>query len=160
MKQIIIKFVTLLTVTGALLLNPLTVFAASPILAADDPFGGSKGAACQGVSLGSSTDACASDSSSGLSGLLKSVIQILSVIVGAVAVIMVIVGGLRYVTSGGEASNTGAAKNTIMYALIGLVIVALAQVLVHFVLNRVAAPLTSTTCPTGQTGTPPNCKAQ
>lgn len=65
------------------------------------------------------------------------VINVLSVIVGVAAVIMIIIGGLKYITSTGDSSNVQSAKNTILYAIIGLVIVALAQVIVRFVLNRV-----------------------
>jgi len=61
----------------------------------------------------------------------------LSVIVGVAAVIMIILSGLRYITSGGDASKVGAAKSSLIYALIGLVIVALAQVIVHFVFAKV-----------------------
>jgi hypothetical protein len=49
---------------------------------------------------------------------------------------MIIYGGFRYVTSGGNDASVSGAKNTIIYALIGLVIVALAQVIVHFVLAK------------------------
>lgn len=69
--------------------------------------------------------------------ILKKIINILSLLVGAIAVIMIIVGGFRYVTSAGSDSATGAAKKTILYAIVGLVIVALAQVIVHFVLNNI-----------------------
>jgi uncharacterized membrane protein YvbJ len=68
--------------------------------------------------------------------IAKKIINILSVLVGAVAVIMIIFGGFRYVTSAGNDSNVSAAKNTILYAIVGLIIVALAQVVVHFVLNN------------------------
>ena len=69
--------------------------------------------------------------------LASTIINILSLIVGAVAVIMLIIGGFRYVASGGKQESVSGAKNTILYALIGLVIVALAQLVVHFVLNKV-----------------------
>lgn len=69
-------------------------------------------------------------------GLLNTVINIFSLIVGVIAVIMIIVGGLRYITSGGDSGKVSAAKTTIIYALIGLVIVALAQLIVHFVLSQ------------------------
>lgn len=68
--------------------------------------------------------------------LLTNIINIFSLIVGVVAVIMIIIGGLKYITSGGESSNITGAKNTILYAVIGLVIVALAQFIVRFVLNK------------------------
>jgi hypothetical protein len=74
-----------------------------------------------------------------LTTLVKKIINILSVVVGAVAVIMIIYGGFRYVTSAGNDSAVGSAKNTILYAVVGLVIVALAQIIVHFVLNNITS---------------------
>ncbi len=65
------------------------------------------------------------------------IVNIFSVIVGIVAVIMIIWGGFKYITSGGDSGNITSAKNTIIYAIIGLVIVALAQFLVQFVLDKV-----------------------
>ena len=73
---------------------------------------------------------------SGFSDLLKRIINIISVIVGVIAVIMIIIGGFRYITSGGSSEKVTAAKNTLLYAIIGLVIVALAQVIVRFVLTK------------------------
>jgi len=63
-------------------------------------------------------------------------LNIFSAIVGIIAVVMIIVGGVKYITSQGESANITSAKNTILYALVGLVVVALAQVIVRFVLNR------------------------
>ena len=71
-----------------------------------------------------------------LQGLIVKIINIFSIIVGVIAVIMIIVGGLKYITSGGESSNVSGAKNTIIYAIVGLVIVALAQFIVRFVLTN------------------------
>ena len=76
------------------------------------------------------------DASGKLTGIIRNVINILSVIVGVVAVIMIIFGGLKYITSGGDSSNVSSAKNTIIYAIIGLIIVALAQFIVRFVLDK------------------------
>lgn len=67
---------------------------------------------------------------------IEAAINILSVVVGVIAVIMVIIGGLKYVTSNGDSSSISSAKNTIIYALIGIVIVAIAQAIVRFVLNK------------------------
>jgi heme/copper-type cytochrome/quinol oxidase subunit 2 len=77
------------------------------------------------------------DSGQTLTNLIKDIINILSAVVGVVAVIMLIVAGFRYVSSAGNDSAVGSAKNTIVYAVVGLVIVALAQVIVHFVLNNI-----------------------
>lgn len=64
-------------------------------------------------------------------------INILSLIAGVAAVIMLIVGGFRFITSSGDSNNVASARGTIIYALVGLVIVALAQFIVHFVLAKV-----------------------
>lgn len=71
---------------------------------------------------------------------VKFALNLLSIIVGIAAVIMIIVAGLRYVTSGGKEEGVKTAKNTILYAIIGLVIVALAQIIVHFVLTEATTP--------------------
>jgi len=76
------------------------------------------------------------DAETKVSEITKQVINIFSWLVGIVSVIMVIVGGFQYVTSGGDSGKVTSAKNTIMYALIGIVIVALAQVMVKFVLGK------------------------
>lgn len=67
--------------------------------------------------------------------LITNIVNIFSIVVGIIAVIMIIVGGFKYITSSGDSGNVTSAKNTIMYAIIGLVIVALAQIIVRFVLN-------------------------
>lgn len=71
-----------------------------------------------------------------LTSIVATVVNIISIVVGVVAVIMIIWGGLKYITSGGESGKITSAKNTIIYALIGLVVVALAQFIVHFVLAK------------------------
>ncbi len=70
-------------------------------------------------------------------GVITSVTNILLFAVGALAVIMVIWGGIRYAISGGSSSAVTAAKNTIMYALIGLIIAFLAFAIVNFVLAAI-----------------------
>ncbi len=54
-------------------------------------------------------------------------------VVGTVATLMIIVGGLRYVLSGGDASQTKSAKDTILYSIIGVVIALMAYAIVNFV---------------------------
>jgi cytochrome bd-type quinol oxidase subunit 2 len=75
-----------------------------------------------------------------INSLIRTVINLFSLIVGVVAVIMIIVGGLKYITSGGDSGNVTGAKNTILYAVIGLVVVALSQFIVRFVLSKVSNP--------------------
>lgn len=72
-----------------------------------------------------------------LNETITSVINLLSAAVGIIAVIMIIVGGFRYITSSGNPEAAKSARNTILYAIIGLVVVAMAQIIVLFVLNKV-----------------------
>jgi hypothetical protein len=98
---------------------------------------------CSGSNLdftGDSAGSCSSgDATQSINNIVHSIINILSLVVGVVAVIMIIIGGLRYITSGGNDTGVTGAKNTILYAVIGLIIVALAQIIVHFVLAKVTS---------------------
>ena len=71
----------------------------------------------------------------GNSGVFAQISSVLLFIVGAVAVIMIVIGGLRYVISGGDASQVQAAKNTILYALVGIIVAILAYAAVNFVIS-------------------------
>lgn len=66
---------------------------------------------------------------------IKNIANILLFIIGAVAVIFIIYGGFRYTTSGGDASSTKAAKDTIFYAVIGLMVAIFAFAIVNFVVT-------------------------
>lgn len=74
-------------------------------------------------------------SSDGSTPIFTQVVNIMLFLVGAIAVIMLIYGGIRYVTSGGAQDQVTAAKNTIMYAIIGIIVAILAYALVNFVIG-------------------------
>ena len=74
----------------------------------------------------------------GDTGILTTITNILLFVIGALSVLMLIIGGLRYVISGGNASAVTAAKNTILYAIVGLIIAFLAYAAINFVLGAVA----------------------
>ncbi|OGL30672.1 hypothetical protein A3F37_03550 [Candidatus Saccharibacteria bacterium RIFCSPHIGHO2_12_FULL_41_12] len=97
---------------------------------------GGSDAGCDGKSACEDDPSKANCPAGKLNTLINNIVNILSVIVGVAAVIMIIYGGFRYVTSGGDSGNLTTAKNTILYALVGLVVVALAQVIVKFVINK------------------------
>ena len=67
--------------------------------------------------------------------IIKNVINGLLYVVGALAVIMLVWGGIRYTTSAGNSNSVSAAKNTILYAIIGLVVAFLAYAIVNWVLK-------------------------
>jgi hypothetical protein len=71
----------------------------------------------------------------GATGVFRTVTNILLFLVGAVSVIMLIIGGIRYVVSGGDQAAVTSAKNTILYAIVGIVIAFLAYAAVNFVIE-------------------------
>jgi len=101
----------------------------------------SKEQICKGVEFNKDASGCSTTrSGSDPVALIKKVVQFLIIIIGAISVIMIIFGGFKYITSGGDSNNVQGAKNTIMYAIIGLVIVLFAQGIVTFVLNKATEP--------------------
>ncbi len=72
-------------------------------------------------------------------GVFKTITNVLLFIIGAVSVIMLIIGGIRYVVSGGDSSAVTSAKNTILYAVVGIIVALLAYALVNFVLTSFSA---------------------
>lgn len=74
-----------------------------------------------------------------VTGTLRQVINIIIFIVGAVSVLMVVIGGFRYAVSAGDQSSITAAKNTILYAIVGIVVAFASYAIVDFVLNNIGA---------------------
>lgn len=72
----------------------------------------------------------------GPNGILTSAINILSLIAGILAVIVMIIGGTKMIASSGDSNSVASAKRTVLYAVISLVIVAFAQVGVHLLLSK------------------------
>lgn len=70
-----------------------------------------------------------------LENTIKSIANILVFIVGVAAVILLIIGGLRYVLSGGDQAGIEGAKNTILYSIIGIIVAFMAYAIVNFVLG-------------------------
>jgi hypothetical protein len=91
--------------------------------------GASNSPACQ--------DTTGDDPLTGSDGLIIRIINVASVIGGIIAVIIIMWGGFTYITSGGDTGKTNEARNTILYAAIGLVVIVLAQSVISFILTRV-----------------------
>ena len=75
----------------------------------------------------------------GDAGIFSQISSVLLFIVGAIAVIMIVIGGLRYVISGGDSAQVQSAKNTILYALVGIIVAILAYAAVNFVIHNFTA---------------------
>jgi len=116
--------------------NPSVLAATTPASADNSAFSGSKNSVCNGVGLGG--NACSSDSngSSSINKIITNVLNILSYIVGIAAVFVLIISGIRMIASGGDSNSFNSAKNGILYAIIGLVIVATSQIIVQYVLKN------------------------
>lgn len=71
----------------------------------------------------------------GAAGVFTTISSLMLYIIGALSVIMIIFGGLRYVLSGGNTASVTAAKNTILYAIVGVVVALLAYAVINFVLG-------------------------
>jgi hypothetical protein len=68
--------------------------------------------------------------------MVKNVINTLLYVLGMIAIIMIVIGGIRYTTSNGDSAGTKGAKDTILYAVVGLIIALLSYAIVNFVVGR------------------------
>jgi ABC-type Fe3+ transport system permease subunit len=125
MKRILLNLATLLAVS---ILPMLALTGTASAACAPDT--SSKGQVEQSINI--SGGDC---SGSGVTRIAAAAVEILSFVAGIAGIIMVILGGFKYITSGGESGKVANAKNTLMYALIGLIVAALAQLMVHYVIN-------------------------
>ncbi len=118
---------SLVVAVSALVATPLT---------ANALFEDAKDDACAGSQLTTAAPNCSDTASDEVDSLLSTIVNILSTIIGIVAVIIIIVNGLRFITAGGDANSISSARNGIIYAIVGLILVGLAQVIVRFVLTQ------------------------
>ncbi len=125
MKKLLLNISVMLVA----ILAPAAIPTAAAVAACPGP-GSSKGQVLEGV--GQTGSNC---SDTGITKTVEVVVEILSWVAGIAAIIMVIIAGFKYITSNGDAGKVGSAKTTLIYALVGIAIAALAQVLVHFVIN-------------------------
>jgi glucose uptake protein GlcU len=68
--------------------------------------------------------------------MTRTIINVMLQVLGILAVIMIIVGGIRYTISNGDASRVKAAKDTITYAVVGLIVALLSYAIVNFVIGK------------------------
>jgi uncharacterized membrane protein YuzA (DUF378 family) len=129
---------TVLMAVGLLGLFGLSSLALAPATyASSASTDAAKASACDGIggTYDPATGDCTTQSAS-LDSIIANVINVISIIVGVAAVIMIMVGGFKYVTASGDSGKLSSAKSTIVYAVVGLVIVAFAQSIVRFVIKK------------------------
>lgn len=74
---------------------------------------------------------------SGPGGVLLNIAHIAGFVAGALAIILIVYGSIKYITSNGDASKIQNAKNTIVYSLVGVAVIVLAEAIINFVIARV-----------------------
>lgn len=84
----------------------------------------------------SDTTLCKDTKGSSIFSIIKTIIQIMLIVAGIIAVIMIIIGGIRYMTSNGDQADVKAAKDTILYAIIGLIVCMIAFSVVTWVIGK------------------------
>lgn len=92
-------------------------------------------AVCDTIGAADPNGDCSSGGGS-INGIIEVVLNVLSIIAGVIAVIMIIIAGLKFITSQGDPGSVSSARNTAIYAIIGIVIVLISQVIVRFVINE------------------------
>ena len=111
-------------------------------------FDGSTGEACAAVGAAkydsNGNPSCNRDnggpldkSQTSLGNTIQNVLKILIVVVGIMSVLMIIISGIRFVTSNGDSNKIASARNTLIYAIVGLIVVAFAQIIVKLVLTKI-----------------------
>lgn len=121
---------TIKKLLASALMVPMIAFGVSAVVAPAATFADPVSSGINATNVGQSQPAS-------LNTIIKNIVNILLYAIGVLSVIMLIVGGIRYATSAGNSSQVTAAKNTIMYALIGLVVAILAIAIVNFVIGGV-----------------------
>lgn len=127
----IIKAVAAIALLLGFMLAPVALQAASPITSFD---------VCQqGVVTNSSicNAAQGTDSLFGPNGVWNKILNAITYVIGGIAILMIVIGALRYAISAGDQGSVTSAKNTILYALIALIIAVMANALVNFVLTNI-----------------------
>jgi hypothetical protein len=92
---------------------------------------------CTTDNPGTTVCAATQDKLLGPGSIWNRILETFTFIIGAVSVLAIIIGGIRYVTSGGDQANIKAAKDTILYAVVGVVVAMLAYTIVHFVISTI-----------------------
>lgn len=90
---------------------------------------------CSGA--GSSSNPICKEKNASANDLITNLVNILLYVVGALSVVMIIWAGISYVTSAGDSSKTKRAKDTLLYAIIGLIVAFLGFAIVNWVIKGV-----------------------
>ncbi|MCL4357629.1 pilin [Patescibacteria group bacterium] len=133
MKKLLLLALISIAILAFQLVRVPNIYASSTC-SSSQGFSQAECSACNGINELNQSQNCQSNGST-INNVIKTVVNVLSVLLGAVAVIMIIISGLRFATAGGNSNGISAAKSTLMWALVGLAIAVLAQVIVRWVIG-------------------------
>ena len=145
MKQrlhyLLLSIALIVSITGAALVTQsvqaIDVFSGSCTGQTGAVQGGNAAGGAANTGGSSSSTLCGAAASDDAPSIVKSIINTMLYILGIIAVIMIVIGGIRYTTSNGDASNIKSAKDTILYAVVGLVVAIMAFAIVNFVVTNI-----------------------
>ncbi len=125
------KIFTKILIAGMLMVGLLGVFtpvvsAANGINICSGENGGDKSVYCQNRGSGETQ----------VNGIIKTIVEVLLTAVGAISIIMIVIGGIMFALSSGDAQKAAKARNTVLYAVVGLAVSLFASAIVNFVFNR------------------------
>lgn len=125
------KIFTKILTVGMLMVGLLGVFtpavsAANGINICSGENGGDKSVYCQNRGSGETQ----------VNGIIKTIVEVLLTAVGAISIIMIVIGGIMFALSSGDAQKAAKARNTVLYAVVGLAVSLFASAIVNFVFNR------------------------
>lgn len=125
------KIFTKILIAGMLMVGLLGMFApavsaANGINICSGENGGDKSVYCQNRGSGETQ----------VNGIIKTIVEVLLTAVGAISIIMIVIGGIMFALSSGDAQKAAKARNTVLYAVVGLAVSLFASAIVNFVFNR------------------------
>lgn len=134
-RSLLLPLVVATTALTAVVFQPVSVFAVDVI----DP-------ACESADPANLPTVCTENSNAdpdsnplvGPNGIITNVTQALVYVIATISALVIVIGAIKYTLSGGDPNATKSAKDTIMYALIGLAVAIISQTLVLFVLERLS----------------------
>ena len=123
------KIFTKILTTGMLIVGLLGVF--TPVVSAANGInicsnGNENSVYCQNKNTGETQ----------VNGIIKTIVEVLLTAVGAISIIMIVIGGIMFALSSGDAQKAAKARNTVLYAVVGLAVSLFASAIVNFVFNR------------------------
>ncbi len=123
------KIFTKILTAGMLMIGLLGVF--TPVVSATNGInicsnGNENSVYCQNKNTGETQ----------VNGIIKTIVEVLLTAVGAISIIMIVIGGIMFALSSGDAQKAAKARNTVLYAVVGLAVSLFASAIVNFVFNR------------------------